>query len=160
MWYVIYTKRDQEKRALENLERQGFSCYLPRLRLQKLKRGAVAQVEEPLFPRYLFVQLDPEKGWGTLRSTRGVTRLVSFGADPAPVPPLLIERLRQEERTASILPMFREGDGVRITSGSFSGVKGIFLMQDGDTRALVLIQLLQQPAKLQIELDRLHYSSD
>jgi len=151
-WCVVYTKRGQERRALENLERQGFACYLPVLRLQKLLRGVVTNAQEPLFPRYLFVQLDADKGWSTLRSTKGVTRLVSFGTDPALVPAALIERLRLEEAAARVAPVFQAGEAVRIGAGAFSGIEGIFLMQDGESRALVLIQLLQQPARLQVEL--------
>lgn len=158
-WHLLYTKRGQEKRALVNLERQGFDCYLPLLRLQKLHRGVLVQAEEALFPRYLFVRLDPQKGWGTLRSTRGVTRLVSFGADAALVPDALIERLRAQEQAAGVLPVFREGEAVRIGAGSFSGIEGVFLMQDGESRAIVLIELLQQPARLQVELAALRSSS-
>ena len=28
-WYLIHTKPRQESVALENLERQGYQCYLP-----------------------------------------------------------------------------------------------------------------------------------
>ncbi|MBK8524690.1 MAG: hypothetical protein IPL58_11685 [Betaproteobacteria bacterium] len=28
-WYLVHTKLGQERCALENLERQGYQCYLP-----------------------------------------------------------------------------------------------------------------------------------
>ena len=56
-WYLIHTKIRQERVALENLERQGFECFLPLIRVEKLRRSALVVVEEPLFPRYLFIRL-------------------------------------------------------------------------------------------------------
>ena len=81
-WYVVYTKPREEARARENLERQGHQCYLPELSLEKRRRGKVVPVTEPLFPRYLFIRCADElatAGWGSLRSTRGVVKLVAFG---------------------------------------------------------------------------------
>ena len=50
-WYVIHTKPRQEQRALTNLQQQGYRCYLPMITLEKLARGRLNLVEEPLFPR-------------------------------------------------------------------------------------------------------------
>ena len=41
-WYLIHTKPQQELRALQNLERQGYVCFYPKLTTEKLKRGALA----------------------------------------------------------------------------------------------------------------------
>ena len=34
-WYLIHTKPRQEHIALTNLERQGYTCYLPHCALKK-----------------------------------------------------------------------------------------------------------------------------
>lgn len=57
-WYLIHTKPRQEALALTNLSRQGFECYMPMLRLQKIRQRKTAMVAEPMFPRYLFIRLD------------------------------------------------------------------------------------------------------
>jgi len=59
-WYLIHSKPRQEQIALENLERQFYPCYLPIFRAEKIRRGELSVSEEPLFPRYLFVQLDTD----------------------------------------------------------------------------------------------------
>lgn len=72
-WYLIHTKPRQEKCALENLERQGYACYLPMLPTEKLRQRILTIGEEPLFPRYLFIQLDSgalAKSWSPIRSTK------------------------------------------------------------------------------------------
>jgi len=57
-WYVVHTKPRQEARALENLQNQGFNCFLPTMQVQKLRNQKVQTITEPMFSRYLFIQLD------------------------------------------------------------------------------------------------------
>jgi hypothetical protein len=56
-WYLIHTKPRQEALALTNLSRQGFECYMPMLRLQKIRQRKTALVAEPMFPR-LFAPIE------------------------------------------------------------------------------------------------------
>jgi transcriptional antiterminator RfaH len=160
-WYVIYTKRGQEERALANLERQGIGCYLPMLRTQKILRGAAETVLEPLFPRYLFIRLDPGgAGWGALRSTRGVTRPVTFGSEPAVVDDGLIALLQSNEEAMNSAPLFEAGEQVRVTSGPFSGIEGIYLVADGESRAMVLVELLSKPTRLPVSVAQIRRLSN
>ena len=149
-WYLIHTKPRQEKIALENLERQGYQCYLPTLASQKVRLGQISLVSEPLFPRYLFIRLGMEqssKSWSPIRYTTGVSRLVSFGAEPAKVDEALIEGIQaQESRTRqSPSPLFNAGDRVRITDGAFAGIEGVFQMAEGTQRVFVLIEMMSKP---------------
>jgi transcriptional antiterminator RfaH len=83
-WYLVHSKPRQERLALENLERQGYQCYLPVLPTEKMRRGSLTIADEALFPRYLFIRLGndlSDKGWGPIRYTTGVSRLVSFGSE-------------------------------------------------------------------------------
>jgi len=57
-WYVIHTKPKQELRAAQNLELQGYNIFLPTVPVQKLLKHIVHIIHEPLFARYLFIQLD------------------------------------------------------------------------------------------------------
>lgn len=56
-WYLVHTKPKQEKYALENLQRQGYECYLPLLLSERIRQGILMVTDEPLFPRYLFIRL-------------------------------------------------------------------------------------------------------
>jgi transcriptional antiterminator RfaH len=146
-WYLIYTKPRQEKSALQNLEQQGYQCYLPLLPKEKLRQGAVALSEEPLFPRYLFINLAQDfmaKSWSPIRSTKGVSRLVRFGAEPARIDDALVDLLRDHEFSVLAEPerLFNPGERVRLTEGPFAGIEGIYQMADGDRRVMVLIELM------------------
>ncbi len=57
-WYVVHCKPRQEATAEEHLNRQGYGAYLPKVLLRKRKRDKWVKVVEPLFPRYLFSQVD------------------------------------------------------------------------------------------------------
>ena len=37
-WYVVHTKIRQEALAMTNLNRQGFECYIPMVKMEKLRR--------------------------------------------------------------------------------------------------------------------------
>ena len=80
-WYLIHTKPRQESRAALNLAQQGYQCYLPLMAVERLRQRALTLVLEPLFSRYLFIQLDTShsgQNWGPIRSTKGVARIVTF----------------------------------------------------------------------------------
>jgi transcriptional antiterminator RfaH len=138
--------------ALENLERQGYPCYLPVLRIEKLRRGALVVLDEPLFSRYLFVQLDTDssaRSWTPIHSTRGVSRLVRFGVEPARVDDALVAYLRQQQ-AQEVKRLFEPGQRVQVIEGAFAGVEGVFQIDDGQARAMVLIELLSRQVRLPV----------
>ncbi|MGZ9710872.1 transcription/translation regulatory transformer protein RfaH [Glaciimonas sp. GNP009] len=147
-WYVIQSKPRQEFRALEQLHYQGFECFLPILQKERIHRGKLVHCSEPLFSRYLFIQLDTLKSnWGVIRSTRGVSNLVAFGGRYATISDTCVHAL-QNTPQAQPQPIFEAGEPVAIISGPFAGLEGIYQVPDGDARAIVLIELLSRPLKL------------
>jgi len=140
-WYVVQAKPREEQRAVENLSRQGYLCYLPLRDTEKIRRRAKVVVSEPLFPGYLFVGLDRvHSDWSKIRSTRGVNRIVRFGDH---YPSLSQEALDGLERCRAVLrPLFNRGDMVRITAGAFSGIEAVFVEPDGDARVILLMRML------------------
>lgn len=154
-WYVIHTKPRQEQRALSNLQQQGYQCYLPMIAKEKLTRERINVIEEPLFPRYLFISLDSSRygqNWSPIRSTWGVSGLVSFGSEPAKVNSGLIDLLRQQEHSLSEDPqrLFSPGESLLVAEGPFAGLQAIYQMASGENRAMVLIELMGKSAQMQI----------
>ncbi|RJX30679.1 MAG: transcription/translation regulatory transformer protein RfaH [Oxalobacter sp.] len=159
-WYLIHTKPRQEKSALLNLDQQGYECYLPLLPTEKIRQGIIAIVDEPLFPRYIFIRLgrgETAKSWSPIRSTKGVSRLVSFGNEPAKVDDKLVEMLRSRENVKQKQPLriFNTGDYVTVTEGPFVGIEAIYQMSDGEGRVMVLIELLSKRVKMSVEVAKL-----
>lgn len=152
-WYLVYTKPRQERVAQENLERQQYSVYLPRIwdRPKHKQRQPV-----PMFPRYLFIHLDQSTdNWGPIRSTLGVVSVVRFGLKPAAVPDLLIQAVRDREDPVGIVEYigqeFSKGQSIRVKEGVFQGAEGIFLAKTGQERVAVLLQIMGQPVRTVLE---------
>jgi glutathione S-transferase len=77
-------------------------------------------ISEPLFPRYLFIQMDNRDqctSWSPIRSTLGVSQLAHFAALTAKVDDALVELLRPREQAAQAEAMLHSGDSPVITDG-------------------------------------------
>lgn len=157
-WYLVHTKLRQEDVALTNLERQGYECYLPQMRIERIRRRKAEVTTEPMFPRYLFIRLDSSdqgKSWSPIRSTLGVSQLVHFGARAAKVDDALVDLLRQREQAMPLDAMFHSGDSVVITDGPFAGIEAIYQTADADRRAFILLEILSKPVSMQIDAGHL-----
>jgi transcriptional antiterminator RfaH len=156
-WYVVQTKSRQERRALVNLENQGYPCYLPLKARKKLNKNLSTVELEPLFKNYLFISLDISasgKSWAPIRSTLGVSRIVSFGPEPIKVEPDLIETIRSFEKKISEIepePLFNSGQRVLVTQGPFRGIEAVYELEDGDARSFILIEILGKLTRIHIE---------
>ncbi len=157
-WYLVHTKPRQEDVALANLERQGHECYLPQMRIERIRRRKAEVATEPMFPRYLFIRLDSSdqgKSWSPIRSTLGVSQLVHFGARAAKVDDTLVDLLRQRERALPTEAMFHSGESVVIADGPFAGIEAIFQTADAERRAFILLEILAKPVSMHIDAGRL-----
>jgi transcriptional antiterminator RfaH len=157
-WYLVHTKPRQEDVALANLQRQGYECYLPQMRIERIRRRKAEVATEPMFPRYLFIRLDSSdqgKSWSPIRSTLGVSQLVHFGARAAKVDDALVDLLRQRERAMPPDALFHSGDAVVVTDGPFAGIEAIYQTADADRRAFILLEILSKPVSMHIDSGRL-----
>ena len=153
-WYVVHTKIRQEALAMTNLNRQGFECYMPMLKMEKMRRHKATLVEEPMFPRYLFIRLDTSgsgPSWSPIRSTLGVSQLVRFGGQPAVVDSKLIELLRTREQVGQPERLFKAGEKVVVADGPFVGIEAIFKTADAESRSMILLDMLSKPVAMRIE---------
>ena len=159
-WYLVHTKGRQEDTAITNLQRQNFRCYMPMLYVEKVRRGKPVVVAEPMFPSYVFVQLDTSgqgQSWSPIRSTLGVRELVKFGGYPPKVDAELINALREREQLQQSNPqaLFAAGDKVVITDGPFAGIEVIYQTTDAERRSMILLSMLNKPVPMRIEPGKL-----
>ena len=155
-WYLVYSKPRQEAVAGRNLERQGYTIYLPLVRQVRRREGKRVSVVTPMFPRYLFIRLNRETdNWGPIRSTLGVVSVVRFGQVPAAVPDDLVELLqkREDEKGIQVLPaeQYRPGAKIRITDGGFAGYEAVFLARSGRDRVTVLLKVLGRNTRASVD---------
>jgi transcriptional antiterminator RfaH len=158
-WYVVQTKPNAEMRACENLERQGYEIYFPRILKQRRHARRTTMVKRPLFPRYFFVHLDTLKErWYPILSTFGVSTLIRHGADPAAVPEGIVEELqrREAEGTLGAAPGVENlppGTPIEVREGPFADLCGEFIRLSEKDRVLVLLDLLGRKVKATVAVD-------
>jgi transcriptional antiterminator RfaH len=153
-WYLIHTKPRQESVALTNLSRQGFECYLPMLKVEKIRHRKTALVAEAMFPRYLFIRIETGgtgQSWLPIRSTLGVNQLVQFGGHPAKVDVQLIDLIRFREQSHIAKPMFTPGEHIVVATGPFAGLDVIYQTTDAQSRSMILLQMLSKTVSMQID---------
>jgi transcriptional antiterminator RfaH len=118
------------------------------LRAPKRRRGRWQDVVEPLFPGYLFVELDLGlDDPAPIRSTRGVSGLVRFGGHPRAMPSGVVEALiaaagRADDGAVRREWLFAAGDPVEVIDGPLAGLHGVFLAPSGNDRVRLLLELL------------------
>lgn len=153
-WYAIQARPRQAVRAELNLRNQNFATYLPRWRVEKLSHGRRVERFEPLLPNYLFIHLGRwNNNWHKIRSTRGVSRLVSFGNEPAPVPDAVIEEIRCRVGDDALpQPALSASDRVIVSDGCFRGLEAMFHSFDGAERAILFLRMLEQKVRVTLPL--------
>jgi transcriptional antiterminator RfaH len=164
-YYVVQTRPQKESTAAYELKNQGFRTFFPVIRSPRpAKQGKILLPRlSPLFPKYLFVQLDLDLDpWRSINGTRGVVRVMCMDEyRPSPVPVLAMTRLLDageviEEATAS-LP-FNLGDTVEFTDGSMKGRQGL-VSACAENRVTLLLDLLGRQTLVQCEPKSLKYIS-
>ena len=157
-WYVIHTLPRGEEIALVNLQRQGFNAFLPRYHRTRRHARKMEVVLSPLFPRYLFIELNIEiDRWLAVNSTRGVAYIVRQKDRPTPIPTGIIEELKKRATKEEVVPLssleiFKRGATLEILEGAFAGYTGIYEKMAEGERVQLLLNLLGSEAKVSIPL--------
>lgn len=148
-WYVANTLPHHEVRAKTNLLQQGYRAWLPTLKRARRHARRIDTVLAPLFPGYLFVELDPTKQiWSPINGTVGVRRLLCQNMRPVRVPDKFIETLRQRTDNDGIVATLgsdlRPGQKVRIVAGPLLDRVGTLLNLAAKDRVALLLSILGQ----------------
>lgn len=162
-WYLIYTKPRAESVAQENLERQGYTTYLPLIRTTRRRNARFVTSIEAMFSRYLFIQLNQvTDNWSPIRSTIGVSSMVSLNGMPTSIPNSLIEYFKsgQDEHGVFLIEEKRlnPGDPVRVIDGVFNGLKGIFEARTSRERVSILLNIAGQFTRVNLSRHELRYA--
>ena len=150
-WYALQHKPAQGDRAVQHLQNQDIACFYPKIEVEKIKAGKRTQKLEPLFPGYVFVNLEQtDPMWAKLRSTRGVLRIVSFANRPAPIDDEVIAHIKSSMDKVAEQGGIKPGQAIELDDGPFKGISAIFQAYDGEERAIVLISFMQKQQQVKV----------
>tara|TARA_R110001599_G_scaffold266200_1_gene466923 strand:- start:2084 stop:2596 length:513 start_codon:yes stop_codon:yes gene_type:complete len=158
-WFLAQLKPNCADIADKNLKRQGFKSFLPLEEQTRQHNGKFITVMRPLFPGYIFVAFDVTHGlWRAVKSTYGITRLVSFGKDPAAVPPDLVSQLISScDYSGKLLPpsILKPGDQVTMTKGPFTNFAAEVIKLAPDRRVWVLMEIMGATTRVAVGSDQI-----
>lgn len=158
-WFLAQLKPNSAAIADKNLKRQGFKTFLPQEERTRRRGGKFVASMQPLFPGYIFVAFVAAQGsWRTVNSTYGITKLVSFGKEPAAVPLDLISQLMLRcDTQGKLLPpkLLKSGDQVTLTKGPFANFVAEVEAIAPDQRVWVLIDIMGGKTRVALQAEQL-----
>lgn len=158
-WFLAQLKPNCASIAEKNLRQQGFETFLPLEEQTRQHKGKFVTTSRPLFPGYIFVAFDITHGlWRAVKSTYGITRLVSFGQQPATVPPDLVAQLILScDGNGKLLPsqILKSGDQVTLTKGPFANFVAEVVKIAPDRRVWVLMNIMGAQTRVAVGADQL-----
>jgi transcriptional antiterminator RfaH len=158
-WFLAQLKPNCAQIADKNVKRQGFKTFLPFEEETRQRKGKFISAMRPLFPGYIFVALNVTRGlWRSVNSTYGITRLVSFGKDPAPVPLDLVSQIMQRcDADGKVLSpkLLKPGDQVALNTGPFANFVAEVEKISADRRVWVLMEIMGGKIPVAVGADQL-----
>ncbi len=161
-WCAVQTHARAEDKAAFHLARQGYRVFLPKHLKRRKHARRVEWVPAPLFPRYLFVAVDPGVGrWWSIRSTVGVSNLVRFGKMPATVPAEVIAEIEARQDESGMVKLrpclgVKRGERVRIIDGPLTDLEGLFDGASDEARVTVLLDLMGRQVAVRVPAETVY----
>lgn len=157
-WYVVRTKANAEWKVTQSLVNRGLQTFLP-VRRRPSKQKGRKQIEIPLFPGYVFAQFDLHATLPVL-TCPGVVHILCNGTVPEPVDPAEMHALQSVSRVAQSVesvPVFTNGQKVKISGGPLADVEGIVLRDNGRQRLVVSVTLLRRSVVAEVDREWLEH---
>lgn len=152
-WFAIHCRSRREKMVSEALQSQGYEDFLPLHIVKRRWSDRTKELEQPLFPGYLFCRLDFEKRLPVLQ-VPGVVSIVGFGAAPFPVKQEEVEAVQAVLRSGLHLSRWSGvpiGTPVEIETGPLAGVRGTLVEFKRQQQLVVSVTLLQRSVAVEID---------
>ncbi len=153
-WYALQCWLRKESLIAAQLEGQGFECFLPKYKSVREWSDRKKEVEQPLFPGYLFCRFDYTRRRPVV-VTPGVLQIVGCGRTPMPIEDREIEAIQIAVASgipSQPWPYLEVGEKVRIHTGKLSGLEGILVNFKGNHRVVLSVSLLQRSVALEVDL--------
>jgi len=138
-WVVVHTHNRAEWQANRALKDAGFvTLYLHYLATVKHARKVIA-VNKPLFPRYLFVAVEPHQNFHDINVAQGVSTVLHDADGPLPLREADIVRLRAgaDENGLMASPKavpdrekYKHGEKLRIIDGPLKGWDAVVILDN------------------------------
>src|ERR1700735_4741239 len=93
-WFALRLRSNYERIAAAHLLDRGYEGFAPSYKSERRWSDRTKQIDEFLFPGYIFCRFDPNDRLPIL-TVPGVVDVVGFGKTPEPIPQAEIARVRK-----------------------------------------------------------------
>jgi transcription elongation factor/antiterminator RfaH len=152
-WYALQVRSRKEGYVASQIEGQGFECLLPTYKSIRKWSDRVKELEQPLFPGYLFCRFDFQNRRPVI-TTPGVLQIVGFGHKATPLSDEEIQALQLAVASGipkQPWPYLEVGQRVRVNYGTLAGLEGILVNVKGNHRVVLSVTLLQRSVAMEVE---------
>ena len=156
-WFAVYTTPRHEKTVARHFEFRAIESFLPiYTEMHRWKNGCRVNVEQPLFPSYVFARIGRRDSTQVL-SVPGVLLIVGSGREPRALPDSEIEALRSglHLRKFEPHPYLVVGQKARIKSGSLAGMVGVLARKKNSLRVVLTLELIMRSVAVEVDADEL-----
>lgn len=149
-WYVAHTKPRCEKKVFDFCGREKIAATLPCYPSAHKYRGKTVIFQKPLFPGYVFLQMEPRLS-SAIQQNDHVANLLSVH-DQATLERQLaeIQVALESGLEVRLAPTIGEGMRVRIKAGPLRGVEGWVEQRHGLDTVLLRLDFISQAAAVQL----------
>jgi len=152
-WFAVWTKSRHEQVVRTQLEQKAIEAFLPTVTRWSRWKDRKKKVDWPLFPGYCFARFDPRHRLNVLKCV-GVVSIVSVEGEPAAIPDLEIQGIRQlveSDLAYDPCPLIREGMLVEVTHGPLKGVVGRLTRKNEKARLVLSVDLIGQAVSVEVD---------
>lgn len=143
-WYVAKIKPNSYYIAIQNLERQGFKTFLPKMKITERKRNKFVVKSTYVFPGYIFVYFDKnDPSWTKINSTYGVSKILAFNNKPSEIQSDLILALKNKyeiNSNSTYEGNLKKGDSIKFYMGPFADFIGRIENIEENDRIWVILE--------------------
>jgi transcription antitermination factor NusG len=154
-WFAIWTRSRHEKLVRDQLEKKSdVDVFLPTIGKWSRWKDRKKKIDWPLFPGYVFARFVADERVGILK-VDGVVQIISNNGMLSAIPDEEIDSVRtlvESELAYDPVPLIKEGDMVKVTSGPLKGVIGRLVTKKGVQARLVLsVDLIGQAVSVEVD---------
>jgi transcription antitermination factor NusG len=151
-WHVVRVRANAERQVERSLLHRDITVFLPLQKRPGKNRQGVA-VEGPLFPGYIFASFDNHLTLPVV-TCPGVVHILCRGnilevVDHSEM--FALQTVAREAHALLPLSVFCCGEKVKIRQGPLADVEGIVLRDEGGTRLVVSVSMLQRSVVAEVD---------
>jgi len=150
-WLVVYTKPRHEKKSAVLLNQIKINVYLPLHKKLMQWSDRKKWVEKPLFPGYLFVNIE-DKDYYNVLNCKGIVKYIFHSGKPAIVSNDIIEGIKESlirndiivENKSNSSKNYNIGEDVNLIAGPFKNLSGKIIEIRGKNKIAIEIDCLNK----------------